>query len=410
MNEIKLFFSQPKNTRFLLLTSLLYAFVLPVVDIFVAAYIMRNSSDVGRVMTYQLTVYSGIPVTFLINGYLLNKINPGKLYAFGMLLSGVSMLIMTSLPELNFVGIAIAGLVMGMSFGFFWANRDYLVLICTNDLNRNYYYGLETFFNTLTFVVVPVSVGWFIQSAQGISWLKNINSAYQVVIYIVIVITVFASILVTNGTYRKPAKARFVYFRYNMLWYKMLCVAASKGLVQGFIVTAPAMLIMKIVGDEGTLGIVQSVSSLLTALLMYMIGRFSKPAHRLRIYAVAVLLFVIGTLINSIYFNVVSVFIFLLLMIVARPMFDLAYFPLQMRVIDFLKDIENRNEYSYIFSHECGLYIGRLLGCGTFIFITYAISDNAALIFTLPLVTILQALFYFVVRHISKNIDEMENG
>lgn len=410
MNEIKLFFSQPKNTRILLLTSLLYAFVLPVVDIFVAAYIMRNSSDVGRVMTYQLTVYSGIPVTFLINGYLLNKINPGKLYAFGMLLSGVSMLIMTSLPELNFVGIAIAGLVMGMSFGFFWANRDYLVLICTNDLNRNYYYGLETFFNTLTFVVVPVSVGWFIQSAQGISWLKNINSAYQVVIYIVIVITVFASILVTNGTYRKSAKARFVYFRYNMLWYKMLCVAASKGLVQGFIVTAPAMLIMKIVGDEGTLGIVQSVSSLLTALLMYMIGRFSKPEHRLRIYAVAVLLFVIGTLINSIYFNVVSVFIFLLLMIVARPMFDLAYFPLQMRVIDFLKDIENRNEYSYIFSHECGLYIGRLLGCGTFIFITYAISDNAALIFTLPLVTILQALFYFVVRHISKNIDEMENG
>lgn len=410
MNEIKLFFSQPKNTRILLLTSLLYAFVLPVVDIFVAAYIMRNSSDVGRVMTYQLTVYSGIPVTFLINGYLLNKINPGKLYAFGMLLSGVSMLIMTSLPELDFLGIAIAGLVMGMSFGFFWANRDYLVLICTNDQNRNYYYGLETFFNTLTFVVVPVSVGWFIQSAQDISWLKNINSAYQIVIYIVIAITVLASILVTNGTYHRPAKARFVYFRYNILWYKMLCVAASKGLVQGFIVTAPAMLIMKIVGDEGTLGIVQSVSSLLTALLMYMIGRFSKPEHRLWIYAVAVLLFVIGTLINSIYFNVVSVFIFLLLMIVARPMFDLAYFPLQMRVIDFLKDIENRNEYSYIFSHECGLYIGRLLGCGTFIFITYAISDNAALIFTLPLVTILQALFYFVVRHISKNIDEMENG
>jgi len=48
MNEIKLFFSQPKNTRILLLTSLLYAFVLPVVDIFVAAYIMRNSSDVGN--------------------------------------------------------------------------------------------------------------------------------------------------------------------------------------------------------------------------------------------------------------------------------------------------------------------------------------------------------------------------
>lgn len=409
MNEIKLFLSQPRNTKILLLTSFMYAFVLPVVDIFIAAYIMRNSSDVGRVMTYQLTVYSGIPVTFLINGYLLNKINPGKLYAFGMLLSGISMLIMTSLPDLNFTGIAIAGLIMGMSFGFFWANRDYLVLICTTDGNRNYYYGLETFFNTLTFVVVPISVGWFINSAQNISWLDGINSAYQIVIYIVIIITVLASLLVTRGYYRKPEKARFVYFKYNVLWYKMLLVAASKGLVQGFIVTAPAMLIMKIVGDEGTLGTVQSVSSLLTALLMYLIGRFSKPEHRLRIYAVAVLLFVVGTLINSIFFNVVSVFVFLLLMIVARPMFDLAYFPFQMKVIDYLKNVENRNEYSYIFNHECGLYIGRLIGCGMFILITYTISDDAALIFTLPFVTILQASCYFVVKHISNKIDEATN-
>ncbi len=41
MNEIRLFLSQPRNTKILLLTSLLYALVLPVVDIFVAAYIMN---------------------------------------------------------------------------------------------------------------------------------------------------------------------------------------------------------------------------------------------------------------------------------------------------------------------------------------------------------------------------------
>ena len=156
MKELKLFLSQPHNTRILLITSLIYAFVLPVVDIFVAAYIMRNSSEAGRVVLYQLMVYSGIPITFWLNGFLLKWIKPNYLYSFGMLLSGFSMLIMISLPELHIQGIAVAGLVMGMSFGFFWSNRDYLVIVSTTDENRNYYYGVETFFNTLTFVVVPV--------------------------------------------------------------------------------------------------------------------------------------------------------------------------------------------------------------------------------------------------------------
>ena len=82
MNELKLFLSQPRNMRILLQTSLIYAFVLPVIDIFVAAYIMRNSSDVGRVVAYQLMVYSGIPMKFFINGFLLKVIKPGLLYAF----------------------------------------------------------------------------------------------------------------------------------------------------------------------------------------------------------------------------------------------------------------------------------------------------------------------------------------
>ena len=36
--------------RILLLTNLIYAFVLPVIDVFVAAYVMRNSQDVKMVV------------------------------------------------------------------------------------------------------------------------------------------------------------------------------------------------------------------------------------------------------------------------------------------------------------------------------------------------------------------------
>ncbi|WP_315814988.1 hypothetical protein [Paraflavitalea speifideaquila] len=143
--EVAHFKTQPHNFQVLTMTNLVYALVLPVIDIFVAAYVMRNSNDPAKVVIYQLTIYTGIPLTFLLNGFLLKHVNIRKLYSVGMMLSGVSMIIMMSLKTLDLVGVGIAGITMGLSFGFYWANRDYLALAITNDENRNYYYGLETF-------------------------------------------------------------------------------------------------------------------------------------------------------------------------------------------------------------------------------------------------------------------------
>ena len=194
--EINHFKSQPHNFQILILTNLTYAFVLPVIDTFVAAYVMRNSNDVTKVVIYQLTVYTGIPLTFLLNGFLLKHFNIRKLYAAGMMLSAVSMIYMMSLHDLNNVGLGIAGIIMGLSFGFYWANRDVLALAITNDANRNYYYGLETFFYTIIAVVVPVTIGWFIETRGGATHNDaSIHIAYKIITAIVFLITVVASIV-----------------------------------------------------------------------------------------------------------------------------------------------------------------------------------------------------------------------
>ncbi|MDX1699180.1 MAG: hypothetical protein R3250_01120, partial [Melioribacteraceae bacterium] len=48
-----------RSAKILILTNLVYAFVMPVIDIFVASYIMRNSNDPSKVMLYQLAIYTG---------------------------------------------------------------------------------------------------------------------------------------------------------------------------------------------------------------------------------------------------------------------------------------------------------------------------------------------------------------
>jgi YQGE family putative transporter len=408
-NEFNLFKSHPRNMRILLMTNLVYAFVLPVIEVFVAAYIMRNSESLAKVVIYQLTVYCGIPITFLINGFLLNRVKLSRLYAFGMLLSGVSMMIMTSLHGLDNTGIAIAGLIMGCSFGFFWASRDFLVIVTTNDANRNYYYGLETFFYTLTYVLVPVCIGWFIEISGNLKWFKNINFAYQLVTVFMIVLTMYSSYIISKGKFDKPVQPKFLYLKFHKIWYEMLGLATLKGLVQGFIVTAPAMLVMKLVGHEGALGTIQSSGAILSAFIMYLIGRNSKPKHRLIIFSFGLILFAFGALFNSLLFDAASVFVFMLCLLLAKPLLDIAYFPIQMKVIDYLSVLENRNQYAYFFNHEIGLFAGRLLGCGLFILLALDVSDVVALKYALPIVGVLQVISIFVAKHILKQIPETEH-
>ena len=117
--------------RALLKTNLTYGLVLPMIELFIGAYIIRNSSDLSLVMVFQLAQGTGIPFTFIVNNFLLSRFSIATLYSSGMVLSGISMALMMLLPQLNILGVASAGLTMGFAYGFFWANRSYLALTNT---------------------------------------------------------------------------------------------------------------------------------------------------------------------------------------------------------------------------------------------------------------------------------------
>ncbi|MBT1711875.1 hypothetical protein KK062_26775 [Fulvivirgaceae bacterium PWU5] len=408
-NEYRFFLSMPRDMRVLLVTNMIYAFVLPVIEIFVGAYIMRSSNDPTIVALYQLTVYAGIPLTFLVNGFLLNRVKIAYLYSFGMLLSGLSMLVMMTLENLSPAGVGLAGILMGCSFGFFWANRDYLALATTNDGNRNYYYGLETFFYTLTFILVPFAVGAYIAHAERAAWFNgNITRAYQVVTIVVFILTILSSAVIQREKFRTPTQPRFLYFRFHLLWKKMLGLASLKGLVQGYLVTAPAILVMRLVGNEGSLGTVQAISGVVTAFMLYFLGRFTGPKHRIFILTIGLAIFFVGTLANGLLFSALGVILFVLCKVLFQPLHDIAYFPIQMRVIDVVSKIEGRNEFAYIFNHEFGLFLGRLFGLGLFIVLASYVSEEFALKYSLIVIAVMQLASIPVARHIIRECNRLD--
>lgn len=412
LGEYRFFRSQPLNIRTLLITNMLYALILPIIEIFVGAYIMRNTGSPAYVAIYQLCMYFGVLVTSVLNGLMLKKFKASSLYAFGILLSALALMAMMFVNSIGIIELGLSGFVLGAATGFFWTNRYLLTLNSTNDENRNYFFGLESFFFSLWSIIVPLIVGAFLESVNGLYFLGkalDVNNGYQIITVFSLLIAIIASIVLSKGRFDNPVQKKFFYIRFHVLWRKLLTLAGLKGMVQGFLVTAPAILVMRLVGNEGALGLIQGVGGLLTAILVYILGRTAKPKHRMAIFGFGLLIFFLGTLCNAFLFSAIGVIVFVLCKVLFQPLHDLAYFPTMMKTIDAVKAIEKRNEYSYILSHEIGLFIGRAFGMGLFISLAYLVSENFALRYALLIVGAIQLLSLPLAKNIINDIDTMYN-
>ena len=403
--EFRFFQTMPHSMRVLLITNMLYALVLPVVEIFMAAYIMRFFADTSYVAIFQVAMYTGIIITSLANGFLLKSFKVAHLYSFGILLSGIAMVGMMFVENIALPGLIVAGTLIGAASGFFWTNRYLMALNSTADENRNYFFGLESFFFTIANIGVPVIIGVLLASIDGVQFLGitfDIYKGYRIVTLIVFLITLLATYSLSRGKFENPVQKDFLYFRFDKLWNKQILLAALKGLVQGFLVTAPAMLIMKYVGKEGSLGLIQGISGGLTAILIYLLGRFAKPKHRILIFGFGITLFLVGTIVNGIELSMFGVMVFVLCKVFFQPLHDLAYYPIMMKVIDVVSKRENRNKYAYILNHEFGLYAGRVTGLGLFIFLAFYVSESFALRYSLIIVALLQMISIPLAKNIMK--------
>lgn len=403
--EAAVFLACPRAMRILLLANMIYALVLPVIEIFVAAYVMRNSQDIGKVFAYQLSVYAATPVAFFLNGMLLGRVAVKHLYAAGMVLSGVAILMLMRTVVLTLPGIAALGASLGLATGLFWANRGFLGLATTTDCNRNYFYGVETFSATMAGVVVPAWVGWFIGGATlyGLAG-GTADRAYGWVAIVALGLTLASALLLERGAFRNPSRTRFVFFRFHPVWRQMLLLAALKGLAQGYMITTPAMLILLLVGKEATLGLVQAIGGVFSACVLYAVGRITAPQHRSIVFAAGLLLFFLGAAANALWFGAVGALVFIGCLVLAKPLLDLAYNPIEFRVMDVVSRLEGRSAYAYFFNHELGLFAGRFAGCTLFLAMVEWGSAVAALKYALPIVALLQLLSMWVAPNIVRRL------
>lgn len=399
-SECRVFLAHPRNMRVLILANAVYALVIPAIELFTTAYVMRCTRDIRLVMTYQVAVYAVIPIIFGLTGWMLKTVPIRHLYALGMLLSALAMAGLLTMPQPSLIGIVVVGTVMGCALGILWGSRNILALLCTDDGNRNYYFGIENVIAALAAVVVPVMVGGFIQasgnlsgSGAGMARDQHILHAYRLVSGAMVLLTVIAAFILYRGHFPNPPSLPEVARRLPRLWRGVQYVNVLRGLVQGFVITAPAMLVMKLMGgEEGTLGLLQSIGGVVAAMVLYGISRLAGPNHRVAIFVVGLAAFALGSLFNMILFNAAGVSLFMVCMLLGRPLIEVGGNPIMNRIIDILAQNTGLSPFAFFLNAEWCYFVGRLLGGTIFILVATGVSEDAALRYTLAGVAGLQMM------------------
>jgi YQGE family putative transporter len=297
------------QTQHLLISIFLFALISPLFGLFINAFLWRESQDFVKIAAYNLIGYFFVPFGFYLNGYLLKKFSSNHMYLFGILLQAIAAALLIYLSQITLTAVLIFGFFQGIAIGIYWANRNLLTLKTTQSDNRIYFSGLEVTSSTITRIIVPFLIGLFITSG-GLFHLYTPIIAYKILAIIMLIVSAIIGMHILGMEQRKESisslwvssvSKRWVLFR----WYE-ICV----GFLSGIMTFLPILAVFIFVGNEKALGTIQSLSAILSAIVVYYLAKKIKVKHRSHLVALSVALCIVGALLFSLSFSAFGVFAF----------------------------------------------------------------------------------------------------
>lgn len=388
-NEFQQFEKLNSDCRRLVVSNFIYSFIfltLPIIANYFI-FIEFQGLDQQQMMKYNISYFVGyfvaIPVGFAINGYLLRYFKINYLYILGMFAEIFVIVPLTFLHIKTMVPLFLIGNVMGISSGLFWSNRHYMAFFVTDNLNRNYVFGLENALINVGGFVTPLIFA-FLTGTAGFTLTRLFpelsNDIGKILLAVFLLSLIFiASANILKGNFQNPEIKPFLFFKYCRTWNKQRVMNILEGLTNGSLMVMPSLIVLHIFKDSGILGILQSVGILTGLLPVYFFGRYTRPRHRVNILAVSGLILIISAITIAIGFNELTSIIFL---ICAQVIFTILYMPylaIRMRSMNLSAPIDKREEYSYLVDIEITFGIGRILGLGIFLLVYYNFSQIMSL-------------------------------
>lgn len=396
--EISYFKMLHRDAQKLIFSIMLYNLIGPIFAIFINSFLWRQSHDLTLITFYNLIAIVFIPVGFYLNGILLKKFSPILLYSISLVMSGMAVTALIFAPYASYTIVSIFSIITGISWGVYWGNRIFLTLKTTQSGDRIYFSSIESSSGMITNVFVPLFIGWFIAFGDIIHF-YSATQAYQIISVIMLIIIGLIALITASINIKIPVDT-LILKNTTPGWKKYRLLRIFYGFNNGILLFVPTLMILILVGNEEAVGTVQSLSSIMASLIIYILAKYLDTKHRMSLIAASVILLIIGGIIFGIFYSALAVSIFFACYALSQPLGYIATISLTYDLIDN-KELEHH--YAYVCEQELFLDIGRVIAILLFMLALFATSNELALRFTPLIGAIVQIGVFFLAKSVEKH-------
>jgi len=388
--ELKFFNGLKKGAIRLLFSNLLFEVASPMLYIFSNAFFWYKSQDLKIIVLFNLFFYIFIPLSFFINGYLIKKVNIKYLAVTGLTFQGFSMLFFMFNMEPGILNTLLYGGFFGIFSGLYWANRNFMEFQSTSDEDRDYFYGVYLSGATIISIVFNSVYGNFLAQEKLLGISKN--SLYLIATAFVIFILILSSYLLLKGKYRNPTVSTITLRNPDEKWKLVRKIYFYTGLREANSFMIPTLFILYYLNTEDLLGEANSLASIVTALIIYIIGRSIKKQGRKVVIALGVLILTINSFLILFFEPKHFAFFYNTVDATGNILIYLSLIPIYLKQLDIQKQ-NSDSEFKFLFDADLFLNLGRIFGILIIFIIFNFIGDGDGIKLT-PLIFIIPNLLF----------------
>ena len=387
IKEINHFRKLSQKAQRLLVSYFFVGLAGPLIGTFVNAYIFKNQGNLEVFVVYYLGFFLAIPLTFIINGWFLRRVKITYLYFFGTIMLAVSPLLLVFYANFSLIGYFIYGFILGIGVGFHWGNRNYFNQIETVDHERSYYFSITYASDTVTAIFVSFLAGWLI--VFGLD--------YKILMMIAFVfLFISASIIISFPSSKQPETKKLFIKNPSNNWIGIRALQMGIGIGEGIAFFFGSLIILSKLGNEGILGTLSALTSLIAAISLYIFGRKSKKSHQIPVYVYSLIIGLFISLLYGLFFNKLLIVTYVLFIGSIGSFIWLAANPISMDALDRELKEGKDERYSYILDAEIFLNIGRSIAVLISLLLFYWLGTDFSLRYSPVILYAIQMMIMIV--------------
>lgn len=376
--------------------SLFYSLASPMLFLFSATYLWRQSQDPIVLAVYYVGFYSLLPVGFLVNGFFLRRFSAKAMYFAGCVLGGAVPMLLVSLGGFADNMSLLLGALLGLASGLYWGNRNFLTCELTVNARRFKYITVEWVLMIAAAVASPLIIGSALVFGERTSW-YGVDLAYHVCAFMALIILALAGFLVLLIKNTFAAPDRLLVRRPSRVWNTLRLLEVVNGADGAAELIIPTVLLLLFVGSEDSIGLVQSVTAVLGALGLYILGKSERHDHA-RILTLWGALTFVG---RAVFAWLNSLFGALVLFAVEGFVGSFRWASLTAVMYETVDEEQKSQDvsrrYAYIMDRESFLNCGRVLALLLFI-VSFVAFSQAAIRFGMLFALVLQISMVLLTR------------